>query len=103
MEAGRCRRDDKKERHLASSTDCRTTKGLNQSSDVNVRKCMEVFQMIHNRLAASILALTLSATGLAVAQPYEAPAAAYAQDRGWDVPPQEFRDIQRQGFHDGVE
>lgn len=22
---------------------------------------------------------------------------------GWDAPPQEFRDIQRQGFHDGVE
>ncbi|MGA2351625.1 MAG: hypothetical protein ABSF70_14410 [Terracidiphilus sp.] len=27
-----------------------------------------------------------------------------AQDRGgWDMPPQEFRDIQRQGFHDGLE
>jgi hypothetical protein len=22
---------------------------------------------------------------------------------GWDAPPQEFRDIQRQGFHDGIE
>jgi hypothetical protein len=24
-------------------------------------------------------------------------------DRSWDAPPQEFRDIQRQGFHDGIE
>jgi hypothetical protein len=32
------------------------------------------------------------------------PVAGYAQDHGdWDQPPQEFRDIQRQGFHDGVE
>lgn len=31
-------------------------------------------------------------------------AAAAAQDRGaWDQPPEEFREIQRQGFHDGVE
>jgi hypothetical protein len=59
--------------------------------------------MTHNRLAASVLALTLSASGLMIAQPYETPAAAYAQDRGWDAPPQEFRDIQRQGFHDGVD
>jgi len=22
---------------------------------------------------------------------------------GWDTPPREFRDIQRQGFHDGIE
>jgi hypothetical protein len=22
---------------------------------------------------------------------------------GWDTPPQEFRDVQRQGFHDGIE
>ncbi|HZD47139.1 MAG TPA: hypothetical protein VE178_00215, partial [Silvibacterium sp.] len=34
-------------------------------------------------------------------------AAAYAQDYGhhddWDAPPPEFREIQRQGYHDGVE
>jgi hypothetical protein len=29
---------------------------------------------------------------------------AYAQDRGgWDAPPQEWREVQRQGFHDGIE
>ena len=25
------------------------------------------------------------------------------RDRGWDVPPQEWNEIQRQGFHDGIE
>jgi len=37
------------------------------------------------------------------------PQQGYGQDHpdhdrgGWDAPPQEFRDIQRRGFHDGVE
>lgn len=30
-------------------------------------------------------------------------AAAIAQDHDWDQPPQDYRDVQRQGFHDGVE
>jgi hypothetical protein len=30
-------------------------------------------------------------------------AAGVAQDRPWDAPPDEFRDVQRQGFHDGIE
>jgi hypothetical protein len=58
--------------------------------------------MMHKRLSVSLLALTLSVSGLVIAQPYEAPAPV-VQERGWDAPPQEFRDIQRQGFHDGVE
>jgi hypothetical protein len=34
----------------------------------------------------------------------EPPAAAYDQGApGWDAPPGEFRDIQRQGFHMGIE
>jgi hypothetical protein len=34
-----------------------------------------------------------------------APAAALAQyhDGGWDSPPGDYRDVQRQGFHDGIE
>ena len=32
-----------------------------------------------------------------------AAAAAAQEHRGWDVPPDEFREVQRQGFHDGVE
>lgn len=54
----------------------------------------------------SLLALSLAL--VTNARIYAAPAAAgvpgVAQDRGdWETPPQEFRDIQRQGFHDGVE
>jgi len=45
-----------------------------------------------------------------MAQPFAAPAPAPQyqdrdrdRDRDWNMPPQEFRDIQRQGFHDGIE
>ena len=57
--------------------------------------------------AVSALAVSLGATsgGLA-ARAYAAPAspapAAYQEGR-WDEPPSEYRDAQRQGFHDGVE
>jgi hypothetical protein len=34
------------------------------------------------------------------AQPYAPPA---GQAPGWDAPPQEFHDIGRRGFHDGIE
>jgi len=58
------------------------------------------------RLAVSALAVALATSGFAIAQPYASPAG-YAQDRdhdrAWDTPPQEFRDIQRQGFHDGIQ
>jgi hypothetical protein len=54
------------------------------------------------------LALGLAVSAHAKAQPILAsPAPAIAQDHddhgGWDVPPSEFRDIQRKGFHDGIE
>jgi hypothetical protein len=69
---------------------------------------MEVFHMMRirlTRLAVSALAAALATSGYVSAQPYAAPA--YGQDRdhdrAWDNPPQEFRDIQRQGFHDGIE
>lgn len=56
-----------------------------------------------NRLAIPVLTFALGISGLVMAQPY-GPASGYAQDaRGWDTPPQEFRDIQRQGYHDGIE
>jgi hypothetical protein len=62
------------------------------------------------RFALATLALSL-APALMTAKAYSAtpgPAApAYAQDRdhdgGWDAPPSEFREIQREGFHDGIE
>ena len=57
--------------------------------------------------AVSALAISLGATSGALtarayAAPIGAPAAGYQEGR-WDEPPSEYRDAQRQGFHDGVE
>jgi hypothetical protein len=55
-------------------------------------------------LALSALTILLGTTGLITAKAYGAPVQGYGQDRGgWDQAPREFRDIQRQGFHDGIE
>jgi hypothetical protein len=57
----------------------------------------------------SIAALTVSLaapTGMMTVKAHAAavPAAAgYSQERPWDQPPDEYRDVQRQGFHDGIE
>ncbi len=66
--------------------------------------------MIRNQLAVSTLALALSTSGFAMAQPFAASAPAFQyqdhdhnRDHDWNLPPQEFRDIQRQGYHDGIE
>jgi Spy/CpxP family protein refolding chaperone len=64
--------------------------------------------MMRNRLAIPALAFALATSGSAMAQPFAAPAPAFQdhdsdRDRDWNMPPQEFRDIQRQGFHDGIE
>ena len=63
-----------------------------------------------NRLAIPALALALGTTGFVMAEGHSSPQGppppgyGYGQDQGgWDAPPQEFRDIQRQGFHDGIE
>jgi len=59
--------------------------------------------MKHSRIALAALALALGAPAFLVSH------AQYPQDRpdrdhgGWDAPPQEFREVQRQGFHDGLE
>ena len=58
--------------------------------------------MMRNRLATSVLAFTLAIPGLVFAQPVAAPAPTFQQS-AWDTPPTEFREIQRQGYHDGVE
>ncbi|MGA3134828.1 MAG: hypothetical protein ABSC88_02445 [Terracidiphilus sp.] len=64
------------------------------------------------RLALPAFALALAIPILLIAQngpPQDRPQQGYGQDRsdhdrgGWDAPPQEFRDIQRQGFRDGLE
>ena len=63
--------------------------------------------MMRNRLAASVLTVALATSGYVIAQPFTTSGSAYGQDRDrdrdWDTPPQEFHDIQRQGFHDGIE
>ena len=62
--------------------------------------------MMRNRLAGSVLAVALATSGFVIAHPsVAAPPRSHDhdRDRGWDTPPQEFRDIQRQGFHDGIE
>lgn len=58
--------------------------------------------MTRNKLAVPLFAFAIAAPGLAVALP-PATAPAFTQEPGWDTPPKEFRDIQRQGFHDGIE
>ncbi len=59
--------------------------------------------------AVSALALSLGAmSGMSASRAYAAPlnpaspTLAFQGDR-WDEPPREFRDVQRQGFHDGIE
>jgi hypothetical protein len=58
--------------------------------------------LMRNRLAVPVLAVTLATSGFVFAQPLPSPASAFQQS-GWDTPPAEFREIQRQGFHDGIE
>ncbi len=59
------------------------------------------------RFAAPILSLALlSGAGMAFAQyggPPPPPPPGYYPQGGWDAAPQEFRDAQRRGFHDGIE
>ncbi len=64
--------------------------------------------MILNRFAVPALALFLGATGLGTAGASAvlqgATPSGYGQDRGgWDTPPQELQEMQRRGFHDGIE
>lgn len=53
-----------------------------------------------NRLAISALALLLGLSAGSMAKVHaQGPPPGY----GWDTPPQELNEIQRQGFHDGIE
>ncbi|WP_158945533.1 hypothetical protein [Granulicella sp. S190] len=59
-----------------------------------------------SRYAAPVLVLiiALAVPGFAMVQSYGPSPAGYGQGPGgWDAPPGEFRDAQRQGFHDGIE
>jgi ribosome modulation factor len=63
--------------------------------------------MVFNRLAVPALALFLGVTGLSTAKasgvPQGAPQPGYGQERDWDAPPQELQEMERRGFHDGIE
>jgi len=53
------------------------------------------------RIAFAALALSLATPAFLTAQNGPPPP---PPDRGgWDAPPQEFRDVQRQGFRDGIQ
>jgi hypothetical protein len=73
-----------------------------------VKHAWRNYPMMRNRLAIPALALALTTSGFVMAQPLAATAPAFQDhdrdhDRDWNTPPQEFRDIERQGYHDGIE
>jgi hypothetical protein len=54
-------------------------------------------------IAVLAVATSVSAPNLLLAQ-YPQPPEYHDHDHeGWDQPPSEYREIQRQGFHDGIE
>ncbi len=65
---------------------------------------MKINWLASTGLALS-MAITVPGTALASGAFQEGPPpAGYDQGHdGWDRPPAEFREIQRQGFHDGIE
>ncbi len=65
-----------------------------------------------NRTALPLLALMLGALGpgsaWASGLPQQGPpppgyGQGYGQDRNWEIPPQQWNDLQQKGFHDGIE
>jgi hypothetical protein len=57
-------------------------------------------------LFSALLAVSIPATGLMVGSKAYAAAAqepGVVAEQGWDAPPHEFSEIQRKGFHDGVD
>jgi hypothetical protein len=60
--------------------------------------------MMKKHLAVPALAFALATSGFAMAKPFAAPSPAFQDhDHDWDTPPSDFREVQRQGFHDGIE
>lgn len=55
-------------------------------------------------VALPILATAVGVIRFSPSKAYAAVPQGYVQDQpGWDTPPGEFREVQRQGFHDGIE
>src|SRR5579863_8498564 len=62
--------------------------------------------MTQNRILIPALAIILAAGCSTAARMHAAPLPqpqGYGQDRDWQVPPGEFNEVQRRGFHDGLE
>ena len=67
--------------------------------------------MTFHRLALPVLALALGTSGMLMARsglsqgtPVQDEGRSHDQDRGgWDAPPGELREVQRRGFHDGLD
>lgn len=54
--------------------------------------------------AVAVAAGLMAPGGMLAAKAYATPQNGYYQQQGgWDQPPQEYREWQRRGFHDGVE
>jgi hypothetical protein len=69
-----------------------------------MKNSMKVKWLACPALALSTAILIAPASAFAAAVPQQDPPPGYTQSPdGWDRPPAEFREIQRQGFHDGVE
>ncbi|HZP07118.1 MAG TPA: hypothetical protein VFB43_19620 [Terracidiphilus sp.] len=58
-----------------------------------------------NWLAIALLAMAVPVVSSSSSRAYGAApqAPGYGDRPGWDAPPSEFREVQRQGFHDGIE
>ncbi len=61
---------------------------------------MKLKWIIFSVLAFSLLWVS---PGMLKANASPHPQPALAQDHDWDQPPQDYHDVQRQGFHEGVE
>lgn len=53
--------------------------------------------------AIAVLTLATSVCGSNVILAQGPPPSAYRAEGGWDVPPSEYQEVQRQGYHDGIE
>jgi hypothetical protein len=54
-------------------------------------------------LPVAILVLGIPGAPRLNALPAAPDPGAYGQQNGWEIPPQEFNEVQRRGFHDGIE
>src|ERR1700722_12793496 len=59
--------------------------------------------MKYKSAAIAVLTLATSVCGSNVLLAATPSPQAYHAEGGWDVPPSEYQEVQRQGYHDGIE